>query len=48
MLPNKFEAGTPPIEAVAGINTAIEYLNRQFQKFFVEGKKLRSDLIDRF
>ncbi len=49
MLPNKFEAGTPPIEAVAGMNTAIEYLNRlNFSDYFVEEKKLRSALINHF
>ena len=49
MLPNKFEAGTPPIEAVAGMNTAIEYLNRlNFSDYFVEEKKLRSTLINHF
>ena len=49
MLPNKFEAGTPPIEAVAGMNTAIEYLKRlNFSDYFVEEKKLRSTLINHF
>ena len=49
MLPNKFEAGTPPIEAVAGMNTALEYLNRlNFSDYFVEEKKLRSTLINHF
>ena len=49
MLPNKFEAGTPPIEAVAGMNTAIDYLNRlNFSDYFVEEKKLRSTLINHF
>ena len=49
MLPNKFEAGTPPIEAVAGVNTAIEYLKRlDFSDYFVEEKKLRSTLINHF
>ena len=49
MLPNKFEAGTPPIEAVAGMNTAIEYLNRiNFSDYFEEEKKLRLTLIDHF
>lgn len=49
MLPNKFEAGTPPIEAVAGMNTAIEYLNRiNFSDFFEEEKKLRLTLINHF
>ena len=49
MLPNKFEAGTPPIEAVAGMNTAIEYLNRiNFSDCFEEEKKLRLTLIDHF
>jgi len=49
MLPNKFEAGTPPIEAVAGMNTAIEYLNRMnFSDYFEEEKKLRLTLIEHF
>ena len=49
MLPNKFEAGTPPIEAVAGMNTAIEYLNRMnFSDYFEVEKKLRLTLIDHF
>ena len=49
MLPNKFEAGTPPIEAVAGMNTAVEYLNRiNFSDYFEEEKKLRLTLIDHF
>ena len=49
MLPNKFEAGTPPIEAVAGMNTALEYLNRlNFSDYFAEEKKLRSILINQF
>jgi cysteine desulfurase/selenocysteine lyase len=49
MLPNKFEAGTPPIEAVAGMSAAIEYLNRMnFSYYFEEEKKLRLTLIDHF
>jgi cysteine desulfurase/selenocysteine lyase len=49
MLPNKFEAGTPPIEAVAGMNAAIEYLNHlNFSDCFEEEKKLRLTLIDHF
>ncbi len=49
MLPNKFEAGTPPIEAVAGMNAAIEYLNRlNFSHYFEEEKKLRLTLINHF
>ena len=45
MLPNKFEAGTPPIEAVAGMNTAIEYLNRiNFSDYFEEEKKTSFNL----
>jgi cysteine desulfurase/selenocysteine lyase len=49
MLPNKFEAGTPPIEAVAGMSAAIEYLNRMnFSDYFEEEKKLRLTLIDHF
>ena len=49
MLPNKFEAGTPPIEAVAGMNAAIEYLNRlNFSNYFEEEKKLRLTLINHF
>jgi len=49
MLPNKFEAGTPPIEAVAGMNAAIEYLNHlNFSHYFEEEKKLRLTLINHF
>ena len=49
MLPNKFEAGTPPIEAVAGMSAAIEYLNHMnFSDYFEEEKKLRLTLIDHF
>ena len=49
MLPNKFEAGTPPIEAVAGMSAAIEYLNRMnFSDYFEEERKLRLTLIDHF
>jgi len=49
MLPNKFEAGTPPIEAAAGMSAAIEYLNRMnFSDYFEEEKKLRLTLIDHF
>ena len=49
MLPNKFEAGTPPIEAVAGMSAAIEYLNRlNFSDYFEEEKKLRLTLINHF
>ena len=49
MLPNKFEAGTPPLEAVAGMNAAIEYLNRlNFSHYFEEEKKLRLTLINHF
>jgi len=49
MLPNKFEAGTPPIEAVAGMNAAIEYLKRlNFSHYFEEEKKLRLTLINHF
>ena len=49
MLPNKFEAGTPPIEAVAGMNAAIEYLNSlNFSHYFEEEKKLRLTLINHF
>ena len=49
MLPNKFEAGTPPIEAVAGMNSAIKYLNHvNFSDYFENEKKLRLTLIDHF
>ena len=47
MLPNKFEAGTPPIEAVVGFSAAIDYVKSvDFKSFFAKEKKLRSDLID--
>ncbi len=47
MLPNKFEAGTPPIEAVVGFSAAIDYVKSvNFKSFFAKEKKLRSDLID--
>jgi len=47
MLPNKFEAGTPPIEAVVGFSAAIDYVKSvNFKSFFAKEKKLRSDLIE--
>lgn len=46
MLPNKFEAGTPPIEAVVGFSAAIDYVKSvNFKNFFEKEKNLRSDLI---
>ena len=46
MLPNKFEPGTPSIEAAIGFKTAMEYLNSiNFQDYFSKEKKLRSILI---
>jgi cysteine desulfurase/selenocysteine lyase len=37
MLPNKFEAGTPSIEAAIGFNAALNYLNQiNFEKTFIE------------
>ena len=47
MLPNKFEAGTPPIEAVVGFSAAIDYLNSiNLNDIFQEEKNLRQALID--
>jgi len=47
MLPNKFEAGTPSIEAAAGFGAALKYLNQiDFEKTFIEEKKLRQSLIE--
>lgn len=46
MLPNKFEAGTPPIEAVVGFSAAIDYVKSiNLKSFFDKEKNLRSDLI---
>ena len=46
MLPNKFEPGTPSIEAAIGFKTAMEYLNNNnYQDYFLNEKKLRSTLI---
>jgi cysteine desulfurase/selenocysteine lyase len=46
MLPNKFEAGTPPIEAVVGFSAAIDYVKSiNFKSFFDKERNLRSDLI---
>ena len=46
MLPNKFEPGTPSIEAAIGFKAAMEYLNRiNYQDYFSNEKKLRSTLI---
>jgi cysteine desulfurase/selenocysteine lyase len=48
MLPNKFEAGTPSIEAAIGFNAALNYLNQiNFEKTFLEEKKLRQTLIEK-
>ena len=47
-LPNKFEPGTPSIEAVIGLNASLEYLNQiNFYNYFEEENKLRSMLIER-
>ena len=47
MLPNKFEPGTPSIEAAIGFKTAMEYLtNNNYQDYFLNEKKLRSTLIE--
>ena len=47
-LPNKFEPGTPSIEAVIGLNASLEYLNKiNFYNYFEEENKLRDILIDR-
>ena len=46
MLPNKFEPGTPSIEAAIGFKAAMEYLNSiNYQDYFSKEKKLRSTLI---
>ena len=46
ILPNKFEAGTPPIEAAAGLSSAIDYLTEHsFENYFDEEVKLRESLI---
>ena len=46
MLPNKFEPGTPSIEAAIGFKAAMEYLNSiNYQDYFLNEKKLRSTLI---
>ncbi|MDC0861128.1 SufS family cysteine desulfurase [Alphaproteobacteria bacterium] len=47
LLPNKFESGTPPIEAVAGLSSAIDYLiKNKFENYFDEEFALRQKLID--
>ena len=47
MLPNKFEPGTPSIEAAIGFKTAMEYLNSiNYQDYFLNEKKLRLKLIE--
>jgi len=47
MLPNKFEPGTPSIEAAIGFKTAMEYLySINYQDYFLNEKKLRLKLIE--
>jgi cysteine desulfurase/selenocysteine lyase len=47
MLPNKFEAGTPSIEAAVGFYAALNYLNQiNFEKTFLEETELRQSLIE--
>ena len=47
-LPNKFEPGTPSIEAVVGLNASLEYLNKiNFYSYFEEENKMRNTLIER-
>ena len=47
LLPNKFEPGTPPIEAVAGLSSALDYLiKHKFENYFDEEVTLRQNLID--
>ncbi len=47
LLPNKFESGTPPIEAVAGLSSALDYLiKNKFENYFDEEVTLRQNLID--
>ena len=47
LLPNKFESGTPPIEAVAGLSSALDYLiKNNFENYFDEEVALRNNLID--
>jgi cysteine desulfurase/selenocysteine lyase len=46
-LPNKFEAGTPPIEAAAGLSAALDYLiENKFENYFDDEVKLRESLIN--
>ena len=47
LLPNKFESGTPPIEAVAGLSSALDYLiKNNFENYFDEEVALRNNVID--
>ena len=47
MLPNKFEAGTPPIEAVVGFNAALDYLKSiNFSSYFNHEEEMRKLLIE--
>ena len=47
ILPNKFEAGTPPIEATAGLSAALDYLiENKFENYFDDEVKLRESLIN--
>lgn len=47
LLPNKFEAGTPPIEAAVGLSSAINYLiKNNYETFFDTEIKLRKILIN--
>ena len=47
LLPTKFESGTPPIEAVAGLSSALDYLiKNKFENYFDEEVTLRQNLID--
>ena len=47
ILPNKFEAGTPPIEATAGLSAALDYLiENKFENYFDVEIKLRESLIN--
>lgn len=48
MLPNKFEPGTPSIEAVIGLRASLDYLKKiNFYSFFEEERGLRKLLIDK-
>ncbi len=48
MLPNKFEPGTPSIEAVIGLRASLDYLKKiNFYSFFEDERSLRKLLIEK-